>query len=275
MDFVSTRIDAFDSVGVVGNPIVATSAHEPSSVFVAYQVLLRTGVEDRWVVRVAKSIDRGLTFPAFVDISPASVTPDQAIRGARGARDFMRNQVFMDYFATPEGWHYVVWEDAGQVYFSRSEPSAIRRDGLSWSTPQRLSLAPAAGPHPRDFQPVVAGSGSRVAVVFYEQNRVNASTFVSAWLADGHGDQWSLGTLARDDAGASVTFEPCLLRNRSQGYFGDYIDVAPMDLPGHPDDGFYASWTDSRVPAGVSGPSCPISAFENAVHQHTYGAVFR
>jgi hypothetical protein len=48
-----------------------------------------------------------------------------------------------------------------------------------------------------------------------------------------------------------------------------------MALPGRPDDGFFAAWTDSRVPAGEPGPACPITEFENAVHQHTYGTVFR
>lgn len=276
-EFVATTITA---EGRVGNPILATSPHEPNSVFVAYQVLVAED-PDRWVVRLSKSIDRGVTFPAFVnvDISPPNVAPDQSIVGARGAglQRLLRNGVFMDYFATEEGWHYVVWESDGQVYFSRSAPTTTRRDALTWSPPDRLSVAPLGGRHPRDFQPAVAANGSRVAVVFYEQSWWNATTFAMAWLSDNRGDQWRFSTLSRDDTGAAVVFEPCLLQNRpGRSYYGDYIDVVSMALPGgRPDDRFFASWTDSRVPAGVTGGSCPISGFSNAVHHHTYGALFQ
>lgn len=258
----------------VQNPVLAVDPHEPSSVFVAYQVLVRED-PDEWAVRVAKSPNRGGVF-FLIDISGSTaIRPDPTIETVGPLP--MRNGIFMDYFASDDGWHYAVWENRGEVYLARAEPAPpgdVVGNGSRWGPPQRLAFS---NPNRyRDFQPAVTATGSRVAIVHYEQERTSALTTVLAWISENRGVSWRPPAYMRDEAGAMLTFEPCPVNNRIEtAYYGDYIDVVPMTLPGVPSDEFFAAWTDSRLPAGETGEPCAVSTSNNAVHQHTYGAVFR
>lgn len=200
----------------------------------------------------------------------------------------LRDGIVMDYFVANDGWHYLAYEDRGLVYVSFSRPTLLPGpnnqpvgvDGVLWSEPQLIGLLPKPGPnHARDFQPAIAAIDGRVMVVFYEQAHSSASTFVLAFISSDHADPsstWTPVEIDRDGSGATILFEPCPVRlsNRNRRYyFGDYIDVVPMSLPGLPSAAFYATWTDSRVPEGDPGPSCRVTTSTAAVHQHTYGVV--
>jgi len=258
-----------------------TDPREPDSVFVAFQILTSESPE-QWDVRVVKSIDRGDTFTlGGGELNPDPVTPADDVRAARGPQ--LRNGVFIDYFAAEDGWHYLVYEDEGLVYFTRAQPidpvpGFPPLDGLAWIEPVRVSIPDSPSLGVRNVQPAVAGLGSRVVVTYYEQSLAgnDASTYVVARVSDDQGDTWRTTTMSRNDAGDTLMFEPCTLQNRpTESYFGDYIDVQPLSLPTLPDTGFFVTWTDSRVPPGETGDSCAESTSLNAVHHHTYGATVR
>lgn len=243
--------------GAAKNPIIRDDPGSSNYVYVAYQELpFVTGPGGNLRIAFAGSSDGGASFQfwSYVDDHIAVDAPLAA------NEQELRTGIFQYFVVDPDNLHCLVAYQRG-----RTVMFASTTNGATWAK-QAITDEGVLG-----FQPALAASGGKVALVWYEQQDGTRLVRMRGAVSPNNGVSWpSAQTLSVDSAGADVYFEPCPFDGGNGWYFGDYVGLVPVDYP-EPTGRFYASWADSREAWGT--PTCDWGDI-NTAHQHTMGVLF-
>ncbi len=239
----------------LGGPQVAVG---PSGeVYVAYEAMGENGGSlTAREIRLAKSVDHGVTFTTAVTVAPVTI-----IGNGADLQGFVRSNEFpalaIGIGKANSGFVYLSWSSAGFTVpdtvstirsygFSDVMFSESRNGGAAWSTPQRVNNNPEGGSEPLSdqYKPSIGTDKTgRIAICFYDRRR-DLNNFMSdrycAASING-GTSWK-NTKITPVNFSSLVGQDVLV---APDYSGDYDTVA-IDLTGA-SSGFIDSYSSNAA----------------------------